>query len=165
MIQLSATRCSCIAIFRVTLVSFAAVTLFVASQRMFVVYFIMTQSGNFWIYPHRMRLVASQTSTLRTRTEMVFKTLVFSPLNHLTQLTARENFIIPSYTSTSELQNRCRFVILYDSIIPRKQSVLHGICQDHVPILALDNVLHSRQTSELQYIKKKKKSTRLIFVC
>jgi hypothetical protein len=29
-----------------------------------------------------------------TRTEMVFETLVFSPLNHLTRLIARENFII-----------------------------------------------------------------------
>jgi hypothetical protein len=36
----------------------------------------------------------SQTSTLRTRTEMVFETLVFSPLNHLTWLIARENFIM-----------------------------------------------------------------------
>jgi hypothetical protein len=36
-------------------VSFAAVTLCVASQRVFivaVVYFVMTQSGNFWIHPH-----------------------------------------------------------------------------------------------------------------
>jgi len=39
----------------------------------------------------------NQTSTLRTRTEMVFETLVFlvfSPLNHSTRLIARENFII-----------------------------------------------------------------------
>jgi hypothetical protein len=34
----------------------------------------------------------NQTSTLRTRTEMVFETLVFSPLNHLSRLIARENF-------------------------------------------------------------------------
>jgi len=34
--------------------------------------------------------------TLRTRTEMVFETLVFSPLNHLTRLIARKNFIILS---------------------------------------------------------------------
>jgi hypothetical protein len=35
-------------------VSFASITLCVASQRVFVVvYFIMTQSGNFWIH-HRM---------------------------------------------------------------------------------------------------------------
>jgi hypothetical protein len=40
--------------------------------------------------------VLGQTSTLRTRTEMVFKTLVFSLLNHLTQLIAQENFIILS---------------------------------------------------------------------
>jgi hypothetical protein len=38
----------------------------------------------------------NQTSTLRTRTEMVFETLAFSPLNHLTLLIARENFIILS---------------------------------------------------------------------
>jgi hypothetical protein len=32
--------------------------------------------------------------TLRTRTEMVFETLVCSPFNYLTRLIARENFII-----------------------------------------------------------------------
>jgi len=53
-IQLSATRCSSIAILWIILVSFAAIILCVASQREFifvVVYFVMTQSGNFWIYP------------------------------------------------------------------------------------------------------------------
>jgi hypothetical protein len=53
MVQLSAIRCSCIAILWVTLVSFVAITLRVASQRVFiVVYLVMTQSGNFWIHPH-----------------------------------------------------------------------------------------------------------------
>jgi hypothetical protein len=33
-------------------------------------------------------------STLRTRTEKVLETLVFSPFNHLTRLVAREDFII-----------------------------------------------------------------------
>jgi hypothetical protein len=54
MVQLSATRCTYIAILWASLVSFAAITLCVASQRVFVivvVYFVMTQSGNFWIYP------------------------------------------------------------------------------------------------------------------
>jgi hypothetical protein len=42
MVQLSATRCSCIAILWVSLVSFAAITLYVASQRVFiVVYFVI----------------------------------------------------------------------------------------------------------------------------
>jgi hypothetical protein len=43
MVQLSATRCSCIAILFVSLVSFVAITLCVASQRVFVIvaYFIM----------------------------------------------------------------------------------------------------------------------------
>jgi hypothetical protein len=53
MVQLFATRCSCIAILWVSLVSFDAITLCVASQRVFIVvsiYFVMTQSGNFWIH-------------------------------------------------------------------------------------------------------------------
>jgi hypothetical protein len=44
MVQLSATRCSCIIILWVSLVSFAAITLCVASQRVFIVvsvYFII----------------------------------------------------------------------------------------------------------------------------
>jgi hypothetical protein len=53
-IQLCATRCNCIAILWASLVSFAAITLCVASQWVFIVlsvYFFMTQSGNFWIHP------------------------------------------------------------------------------------------------------------------
>jgi hypothetical protein len=53
MVQLSATKCNCIAISWVSLVSFAAITLCVASQRVFIVvsvYFFTTQSGNFWIH-------------------------------------------------------------------------------------------------------------------
>jgi hypothetical protein len=43
MVQFSAPRCSCMAILRVSLVSFAAITLRVASQRVFivVVYFVI----------------------------------------------------------------------------------------------------------------------------
>jgi hypothetical protein len=42
MVQLSATRCSCIAILLVSLVSFATITLCVASQGVFiVVYFVI----------------------------------------------------------------------------------------------------------------------------
>jgi hypothetical protein len=40
-------------------------------------------------------------STLRTRTEMVLETLVFSPFNHLTRLVAREDFIIHSRRESS----------------------------------------------------------------
>jgi hypothetical protein len=55
MARLSATRCNCITIFWVSLVSFAVITLCVASQRVFIVisvYFVITQSGNFWIHSH-----------------------------------------------------------------------------------------------------------------
>jgi hypothetical protein len=53
MVQLCATMCSYIAILWVSLVSIGAITLRVTSQRVFVVvvYFIMTQSENFWIHP------------------------------------------------------------------------------------------------------------------
>jgi len=56
MVELSTTKCSCIAILWVSLVNFTAITLYVAPQRVFivavVVYFVMTQSGNFWIQLH-----------------------------------------------------------------------------------------------------------------
>jgi hypothetical protein len=54
MVHLSATRCSFIAILWVSLVSFAAITLCIASQRAIQnvsVYFLMIQSGNVWIHP------------------------------------------------------------------------------------------------------------------
>jgi hypothetical protein len=51
MAQLSATRCSCIAILWVSLVSFAAITHSVASQRVYIVISLSTQSGNLWIHP------------------------------------------------------------------------------------------------------------------
>jgi hypothetical protein len=58
MVELSATRCSCIAILWVSLVSFFAITLCVASQRVFVfVYFAMTQSEDFWIHPRTSAIV------------------------------------------------------------------------------------------------------------
>jgi hypothetical protein len=44
MVQLSAIRCSCIAILWVSLMSFAAISLYVASQRVFIVvsiYFVI----------------------------------------------------------------------------------------------------------------------------
>jgi hypothetical protein len=47
MVQLSAIRCSCIAIVWISLVGFAAITLCVASQRVFIVVYF----GNFLIHP------------------------------------------------------------------------------------------------------------------
>jgi hypothetical protein len=53
MVQLSVTRCSCIAILWVSLVSFSATTLCGASQQVFIIVVtsLSTQSGNFWIDP------------------------------------------------------------------------------------------------------------------
>jgi hypothetical protein len=52
MVQLFASRCSFIAILRVSLVSFAAITLCVASQHVFVVIvvYLLTPSGDFCIH-------------------------------------------------------------------------------------------------------------------
>jgi len=53
MVKLSATRCSYIAALWASLVSFPAINLCVTSQRVFiiaVIYFVVTQSGKFWIH-------------------------------------------------------------------------------------------------------------------
>jgi len=43
--------CTVVSLFCVSLVTFAAITLCVASQRVFIaVYFVVTQSENFWIH-------------------------------------------------------------------------------------------------------------------
>jgi hypothetical protein len=55
MVQLSATRCNCIAILWVSLVNFATITLCVASRVFVVAYFVMTQSGNFRIHPRMLK--------------------------------------------------------------------------------------------------------------
>jgi hypothetical protein len=64
-IQLSATRCSCIAILWVSLVSFAAITLCVASQRVFIVivYFVIDTVRNFWIQPRIINLLSTLSSS------------------------------------------------------------------------------------------------------
>jgi hypothetical protein len=69
MVQLSVTRCSCINILWVSLVSFAAITLCVASRRVFVVVIsLTTQSVNFWIHPRTFSLpVLYARSTQRLR--------------------------------------------------------------------------------------------------
>jgi hypothetical protein len=52
MVQLSATRCNCSTILWVSLVSFATITLCVASQWVLLLFIsLSTQSGNFWIHP------------------------------------------------------------------------------------------------------------------
>jgi hypothetical protein len=62
MVQLSATKCSCIATLWVSIVSFAAITLFVASQRVFIVV-----SLYFFIDSVRKRLDTSYISTLEKK--------------------------------------------------------------------------------------------------
>jgi hypothetical protein len=60
MIQLSATRCSCIAILWVSLESFAAITHCVAFQRVFIVistYFVIDSVRKLWIQPRTLSLL------------------------------------------------------------------------------------------------------------
>jgi hypothetical protein len=67
-VQLSATRCSCIAILWVSLVSFAYINLCVASQLVLLLLLLLllllfislsTQSGNVWIHPRTYYLTKS----------------------------------------------------------------------------------------------------------
>jgi hypothetical protein len=54
MVQLSATRCSCISILWISLVSFVAITVCVASQRMFIfvsVYFVIDSVRKLLVTP------------------------------------------------------------------------------------------------------------------
>jgi hypothetical protein len=55
----------------------------------------------------RTRVLKGTLSTLRTRTEMVLETLVYSPFNHLTRLVAEEDFIIGLlWTYHENIRNR-----------------------------------------------------------
>jgi hypothetical protein len=69
MVQLSVTRCSCIAILWVSLVSFAAITLYVASQRVFVVYFVIDSVRKILDTPSYPRLWLYYKYTEQIRTE------------------------------------------------------------------------------------------------
>jgi hypothetical protein len=67
MVQLSATKCSCIAILWVSPVSFAAITLSVVSQWVLLLLLLFislsTQSGIFWIHPRILIIARFETST------------------------------------------------------------------------------------------------------
>jgi hypothetical protein len=51
MVQLSAARCSCIAILWLSIVSFDAITFMLLLECLFLFISLSTQSGNFWIHP------------------------------------------------------------------------------------------------------------------
>jgi hypothetical protein len=62
MVELSGTKCSCITILWVSLVSFAAITLGVASQRMFIVYFVIDSVREILhtpSYVHRLQVISA----------------------------------------------------------------------------------------------------------
>jgi hypothetical protein len=61
MVQLSATRYSCIAILWVSLMSFVAITLCVTSRRVSIFVYLSTQSGEFWIHPRRSHILTFYT--------------------------------------------------------------------------------------------------------
>jgi hypothetical protein len=59
-------------------VSFAAITFCVASQRAFIViYFVMTQSGNFWIHPRILRMKLSLWTCKMTLSILVHQIKLF----------------------------------------------------------------------------------------
>jgi hypothetical protein len=74
--QLFATNCSCIAILWVSLVSFAAITLCVASQRVFIsvsVYFVIDSVRKFLLHPPTYLLF---TANYTTQSDEVFPCVI-----------------------------------------------------------------------------------------
>jgi hypothetical protein len=69
MVQLSATKCNCIAILLVSLVCFAAITFTVASQRVFIVvsvYFIIDSVRKLLDTPSYMHFITNEILRIRT---------------------------------------------------------------------------------------------------
>jgi hypothetical protein len=95
MIQLN-KRC-CIAILRVSLVSFATIILCVASQRVYIVVIsLLTQSGNFWIHSRRVFLQEL------ISVNMVKKIPIFKDTKNLSSLSqnrATDDHFDPIYNS------------------------------------------------------------------
>jgi len=56
-----------------------------------------------WFSSVETNISKTNSTTLRTRTEMVFEMLVSTKLNHLTQLIAQENFIIFFFIPAPEM--------------------------------------------------------------
>jgi hypothetical protein len=71
MVQLSATRCSCVAILCVSIVSFAAITLCVAIQLVFIIVSVYLFIELVRIHPHIFILVNSLVSIIK-EAEIVF---------------------------------------------------------------------------------------------
>jgi hypothetical protein len=93
MLQLSAIVCNCIAILWVSLVSFAAITLCVASQRVFIVVVsLSTQSGNFWIQPRNFYM-----NSLRFCLWHCHHVNLFQMITHCCEGTKLEGQIIVSF--------------------------------------------------------------------
>jgi hypothetical protein len=59
-----------------------------------------------WLSGEKNQRFEDHLCPLRTRTQMVLETLVFSLLNHLTWLISRENFIILSRWESNKSQNK-----------------------------------------------------------
>jgi hypothetical protein len=94
-------------------VSFAVITLCVASQRVFIVvivYFVMTQSGNFWLHH---RIIQLQTGLCLVNEQ-------------LRRLTEGSSVTLTGYRTISSIRGlRCRMVSIRDNpdlILDRKTS-------------------------------------------
>jgi hypothetical protein len=129
MVQLSATKCSCIAILWVSLVSFDAITLCVVSQRVLMLLFISlsTYSGNFWIYPRTFvfeqwtviptmnndimtagRLTWVTSKEITSLRSILYHSSVYARLRHLNMSTEITNYFNSTvlWISSSEQQQR-----------------------------------------------------------
>jgi len=67
-------------------VSFAAITICVASQRVFIVgsvYFVTTQYGNFWIHPRNVAVTTTPFYNVITHVMVTEYSRLYSAIEHL----------------------------------------------------------------------------------
>jgi hypothetical protein len=110
MVQLCATRCSCIAIMSVDLVSFAAITLCVASQRVFivVVYFVIDSVRKLLDIP-------SYLSTTKKTLVYIF-TLTVSDINWNTLQVGTCATHVQTFSIAGSLDKKRAFVVFFISL-------------------------------------------------
>jgi hypothetical protein len=111
MVQLSATRCICIAILLVSLVSFATITFCTASQRVFIVVYLIVDSV-------RKRLDIPSYFTLLYFTLLYFTSLHFTSLHFtsLHQIVSQAELLIGFYL-TKDFSSLYRVLAFYFGIL------------------------------------------------
>jgi hypothetical protein len=128
MVQLSATRCSCIAILWVSLVSFAVITLCVASQRVFIFISVSMYSGIFWIHPRTTNAPYNLCNATDDDSEQHTPFIYFVATNRLFQSTGKFSIHVNGYTPLVWSKwNATTSCLLFNGKLPSLYWTLHWL--------------------------------------